>query len=344
MNVVVLTNMAPFVSDGSEVLCDSLVFNLRQRGISAEALRIPFSWEPAERLIEEMLAARSLRLQNVDRVIVLKFPAYLVPWPTKVFWLEHQFRPAYDLWDTGQSNIPRDAAGEKIRAAIRAADNLAFAEAHAIFTVSPVISDRLRRHNGFDSMAMSVPLSDPEHFIGAPSEGYILATGRVGKAYRQHLLIEALRHAPGLRLVIAGVPETPQDAVKLRRLAEMAGVQDRLTLDLRCHSPPERAMLVNRALAAAYLPQDEGSVNHVMLEALQAAKPVLTTIDAAGALAAVRHGETGLVVEPTPKALGTAMQTLGANPGSAFSMGRAGRAQLEALSLTWATVTDRLLA
>src|SRR4051812_47037244 len=257
MNVLVLTNMVPFVRGGAEALCDYLVAHLRGAGVNAEAMRIPFSWEPAERLIEEMLAARSLKLANVDRAIVLKFPAYLVPWHSKVFWLVHQFRQAYDLWDAGQSNIPRDARGETIRAAIQQADDLAFAEAKAVYTISQTVSDRLRHYNGHDSTPLPQPLNDPELFTGGRSDGYILASGRVNRGKRQHLLVEALRHAPNLRLVVVGPPDSAEDADALRRAAEAAGVGDRVTLDLRFLLRRELADLVNRSLAVAYLPYDE---------------------------------------------------------------------------------------
>jgi glycosyltransferase involved in cell wall biosynthesis len=344
MNVLVLTNMVPFVRGGAEVLCDYLVSHLRGAGVNAEAMRIPFSWEPAERLIEEMLACRSLKLANVDRAIVLKFPAYLVPWHNKVFWLVHQFRQAYDLWDAGQSNIPRNTRGEAIRDAVRQADNLAFAEAKAIYTVSQTVSDRLRHYNGYDSVPLPVALNDPELFTGGPSDQFILASGRINAAKRQHLLVRALRYAPGVRLVVAGPPDTPEDAETLRQAAEAAGVQDRVTLDLRFLPRQELADLVNRAAAVAYLPYDEDSVGYVTLEAFQAGKPVLTTGDSGGVLRAVRHNETGLVVDSAPEALAAALQALTDNPPAARRMGQAGQAVVSELGLTWPSIIERLMA
>src|SRR5262245_41078277 len=107
--------MAPFVWGGAEELCHHLVLNLRRAGVEAEAMRIPFAWEPAERIIEEIVLSRSLRLWNVDKVIALKFPTYHVPWPDKVIWLLHQYRQAYDLFEAGDSNIPDSARGREIR-------------------------------------------------------------------------------------------------------------------------------------------------------------------------------------------------------------------------------------
>src|SRR5690606_22450122 len=111
MKVLVLSTMVPFVHGGAEELFIHLVRNLQSAGVEAEGFRIPFTWNPAERLIDEMLIARQLRLFNFDLVIALKFPAYLVPWNDKVLWLLHQYRQAYDLLDAGQSNIAPDARG-----------------------------------------------------------------------------------------------------------------------------------------------------------------------------------------------------------------------------------------
>ena len=45
----------------------------------------------------------------VDRLIGLKFPAYLIPHPRKVIWLLHQHRQAYDLWQHPLNDLDRYA-------------------------------------------------------------------------------------------------------------------------------------------------------------------------------------------------------------------------------------------
>ena len=345
MKVLVLSTMVPFVRGGAEELCDHLVRNLRlRRGVEAEAMRIPFTWNPAEGLVEEMLIARSLGIFNVDRLIPLKFPAYLAPHPNKVLWLLHQYRQAYDLFDAGQSNIGTDARGDALRAMIRTADDQAFREAQRIFTLSPTGADRLRRYNGFGAEILPQPLNDPELFPGGEAEGYVLASGRVGLGKRQHLLVRAMRHAPGLRLVVAGPPDRPEDADDLRRLAAEEGVENRLTLDLRFLPRAELARLVNGATAVAYLPFDEDSVGYVTMEAFHAGKPVLTTSDAGGVLEIVRDGETGVVCEPTPEALGAALSALAAEPARAARLGRDARALLDSRGITWPATIEKLLS
>ena len=151
MKVLIANNMQPFVWGGAEELAVHLQRNLVHCGHEAEIVRIPFQWEPAARIPSQMLMARTLETSNVDRVIALKFPAYLIRHPNKTLWLLHQYRQAYDLYDAGQSNLPQGALGDDLLALIRNADNESFAESRKIFTNSDVTRSRLARYNGFDA-------------------------------------------------------------------------------------------------------------------------------------------------------------------------------------------------
>ena len=344
MKVLVLTTRVPFVHGGAEELRDHLVRNLCRHGVEAEALSIPFTWDPPERLIEEMFIARTLEVTNADRVIALKFPAYLIRHPNKILWILHQYRQAYDLFDAGQSNIPATLRGEEIRGIIGAADARAIAESRAVFAAAPTSVDRLRRYNGVEATVLPAPLNDPELFGGGPAEGYILASGRVGRAKRHALLVQALRHAPRVRMVIAGPPDTAAEAQELARLAAECGIADRLILDLRFLPRVELAALVNGASAVAYIPFDEDSVGYVTMEAFQAGKPVVTTNDSGGVLEIVRNGETGSVAEPTPEALGAALSFIIEHPARAAQLGTAGRQLLGARALTWPRAIETLLS
>ena len=136
MKVLVVNNAAPFIRGGAEELADHLVRQLNAtKGVESELLRLPFAWDPAERLVEEVLIHRAMRLINVDRVIALKFPAYLVPHDHKTLWLLHQFRQAYDLGDARQGLGDEGREGE-IKGAVRRADALAFADPQ-VFSLSP---------------------------------------------------------------------------------------------------------------------------------------------------------------------------------------------------------------
>jgi glycosyltransferase involved in cell wall biosynthesis len=344
MKVLVLTTRVPFIHGGAEELRNNLVVNLRKAGVEAEAMSLPFTWDPAERLLEEMWIARTIEVVNADRVIALKFPAYLIPHPNKVCWVLHQYRQAYDLFDAGQSNIPSTPRGDAIRQMIKTADNDALGSARAVFTLSPIGRDRMRRYNNLEADVLPQPMNDPELFTGGETGGYVFAGGRVGLAKRQALLVRALAHAPGVRLVIAGPPDDATDGPALAALAAEVGVSDRLTLDLRFLSRAEVAGLVNGASACAYIPFDEDSVGYVTMEAFHAGKPVVSATDSGGVLEIVRHGDTGLVAAPTAEALGEALATITQNKAKAISLGAAGRRVLADRALTWPRTIERLMA
>lgn len=345
MKILVVNNMAPFVWGGAEELAANLCRKLIESGHDSEVLRIPFQWHPATSIPSQMMMARTMQLWEVDRVIALKFPAYLIPHANKTLWLLHQYRQAYDLYDAGQSNLGTNPIGQELRNIIRNGDNECFQHARMIFTNSHITQDRLQRYNGFSSEVLLPPLNDAELFTGAPSDHYILAGGRVNGMKRQHLLLEALAHLPkGIRLIIAGPPDSPADAVRLHQLAESLGVKDRVTFRLEFLPRRELADLMNRASAVAYLPFDEDSLGYVAMEAATAGKPIITTTDSGGILQLVIHGTTGLVASPNPVALADAMNRISTHPGRAANMGVAARTHWLQMGVNWDKTLERLLA
>ncbi|HMA73204.1 MAG TPA: glycosyltransferase family 4 protein [Xanthobacteraceae bacterium] len=345
MKVLVLTNMAPFVWGGAEELTHHLVVNLRLRGLEAEAFRIPFKFEPYERLVDEMFICKSLRLRNVDLVIALKFPAYLVPFENKVFWLLHQYRQAYDLWDAKQSNIPDTDRGRQVRRLIIENDNTCFSSRTKIYVNSKVTASRLKRYNGFDSEVLHPPLNDPELFSNVNDNGYIIAPGRVNGMKRQWLIVDAMRYLPrDTRLIVAGPPDSEEDATRLRRIIAEWNIEDRVKLDLRLIPRRELAELVGRSRCVAYAPVDEDSVSYVAMESFQCCKPVATTSDSGGVLHLVEHEHSGCVAQPDAKAFAQALAYLLENPERARKMGQAGHEQWRSRGINWPTTIDKLLA
>jgi glycosyltransferase involved in cell wall biosynthesis len=229
-----------------------------------------------------------------------------------------------------------------IRAAIRAADEEAFRSARALYAL-PNSAKRLERYHGLHASVLPQPLNDPEMFTGGDDGGFILAAGRIGDAKRQGLLIEALAHAPDVRLVVAGPPEGAQVLDALRALAQRCGVADRVTFELRFLPREELATMVNACTASAYIPFDEDSVGYVTMEAFQAGKPVITTTDSGGVLEIVQDGETGFVTAPRPELLGQAMARVIADRSRAARLGAAGRSLLTKRNITWPKTLERLL-
>lgn len=341
MKVLVLSTMAPFVWGGAEELAVHLERNLIAAGHDAEVMRIPFSWEPATRIPTQMAMARLFELINVDRVIALKFPAYLVRHPSKVIWLLHQYRQTYDLWDSGHTNIPASSLGQSLRRTIHNADLTAFNEAQAIFTNSEVTSQRLMHYNGVASTVLRPPVNDPERFLHGSDGGYVFAGGRINGMKRQHLLVEALAHAPGARLVVAGPPDSQQDADRVREVAERLDLGERLTLDLRFLDREEYARYVREARAVAYVPVDEDSLGYVAMEGATAGKPILTATDSGGILGLVEEAQTGYVRTPDPAALGDGLAEI-FRPRRAAELGERCRERWNAMGITWEHTIEQL--
>lgn len=345
MRVLIVNNMAPFVSGGAEAMAEHLKRNVALAGHEVEVLRIPFQWEPATRIPSQMLMAHEFELQNVDHVIALKFPAYLIPHPRKTLWLVHQYRQAYDLYDAQQTNLPAGELGMEIRRVIKNADDECFRNARRIFAISDVTQRRLAHYNGFSSELLRAPINDPEIFVGGRDEGYIFAGGRVNDAKRQHLMLEALALCPtSTRLVIAGPPDTPADAEKLHRTAERLGLQDRVRLDLRFLSRREYADYINGASAVASLPFDEESFSYVAMEAATAQKALISTTDSGGVLGLAKNGKTGWVSAPNAQALADAMAAVHANPKRRREFGVAAKALWTSHGINWPATVQALLS
>ena len=344
MKVLIVNNMAPFIWGGAEELAANLEKQLVLAGHEAEVLRIPFQWNPAAKIPSQMLMARSLKLWNVDHVIALKFPAYLIRHPRKTMWLVHQYRQAYDLRGTELSNIPVSAEGDALVSLIREADREAFGECRAVYSIAPPVAGRLKKFNGLESTVLPPPLNDPELFGGGPPDGYILAAGRINSGKRQHLLVEAMRFAAeSVRLIVAGPPDSAEDGDRLKKLVELYGLSGRVTLDLGFLSRPEYAGYINRADAVAYVPFDEDSLGYVTMEAAGAGKPVITATDSGGVLGLVKHGETGWVCEPDAKALGLVLSEAAGAGSKTREFGANARSLWKSMDVTWPRTLEALL-
>jgi glycosyltransferase involved in cell wall biosynthesis len=344
MKVLIVNNMAPFVWGGAEELAANLERNLIINGHEAEILRIPFQWEPATGIPFQMLMVRAFELRNVDHVIALKFPAFYVRHPKKTLWLLHQYRQAYDLYDAGQTNLPAGQAGEDIKALIKNADDQTFAESRRIFTNSEVTRDRLKKYNGFDAGVLLPPINNPELFGGGENRGYIFAGGRVNGLKRQHLLVEAMRNTnPQARLIVAGPPDTPSDAERLKNMVNEYGLADRVKLDLRFLPRETYAEYLNHSAAVAYLPFDEDSLGYVSMEAATAKKALIATTDSGGILSLAKNGQSGWVTEPTPGALALAIDEAIAKPSVTRSYGTGAYDLWASFNVTWPATVETLL-
>lgn len=348
MRVVIATVQVPFVYGGAEVLAAGLREALITAGHAAEIVAIPFKWYPPERILDHMLACRLLDLTEsmgtpVDRVIGLKFPAYLVSHPNKVLWITHQHRQAYERWSHPHGDLMHWPAGVQVRDAIRAADRQLIPQAKSVLTISARVADRLTRYCGIEAAPLYHPPAQAELFYGREAEDYLFFPSRLGPDKRQWLVLEALaqtRHP--VRVRFAGRADHATHASELATLAQRFGVADRVQW-LGSISEEDKRREYAHALAVVF-PVDDEDYGYVTLEGMLAAKPVITCSDSGGPLEFVQHDVTGIVAEPNAAALAAAMDSVWGDRQQARAWGEAGRRHYAGMGISWPTVVERLLA
>ena len=340
MRILVCRPQVPFVHGGAEIVADLLVEELRQREHEAELVTIPFKWYPGARVLSQSLLWRLVDLDEVDgrgidRVVATKFPSYVVRHPRKVVWLLHQFRQAYELDRTNLGQFGEEAFDRAARRAIHRLDRIALGEARHVFATSRNVAERLERSTGI----VAEVLPHPPQRLDYHCEGYgdfVLSVGRLDRAKRVDLLLEAAAVRDELRLVVAG--DGP-DRDRLERLAESLRLDGRAVFAGRVD---EHALadLYARCLAVFYAPVDE-DFGMVPYEAFLAQKPVVTTRDAGGPLEIVVDRKNGLVCEPTAAAIAEACAWLAGHTDHAREWGSSGKTLAE--RVTWDAAIERLL-
>ncbi|MFN5341785.1 MAG: glycosyltransferase family 4 protein [Roseiflexaceae bacterium] len=341
MNIIICTSQVPFVRGGAELLVDGLRDALRRHGHTVDVVALPYRWQPHTALYDSMLAWRLIDLNEVDGrpvdlVIATKFPSYLVQHRRKVVWLVHQHRQAYDWYGTTFSDFVNTPADRSLREALMAADITAMREAHACYAISQNVARRLWQFNRVNA----TPLYPPSHYDGrftaGPYGDYIFSDARLDAAKRLDLLIEsaALMHVPG-RIVLAS---TGPARAQLEALVAQHGLQARITF---CGYVDDATLLSYYANARAvyYAPFDE-DYGFTTIQAMAAARPVITTSDAGGTLEFVRHGHNGLICAPHPPAIAHALDTRLSEAAYAASLGTHGPASVA--QITWDDVVRTL--
>jgi glycosyltransferase involved in cell wall biosynthesis len=340
MRIAVCSAQIPFEYGGAEVLASELVHELRERGHEAELVTLPFKWYPGTRVLSQAFLWRLVDLEEangrpIEMVIATKFPSYVVRHPNKVVWLVHQFRQAYELDRTELGHFgesPEDRAG---RRAIHELDRVALGEARRLYAISRNVGERCRRSTGLEPEVLPPPPQALPYRYAEVGD-FVLSVGRLDRAKRVDLLLEALALSPELSGVVAG--DGPERA-SLEELARRHGLDGRVTFVGRV-DPDALADLYARCLAVYYAPVDE-DFGMVPYEAFLSEKPVVTTTDAGAPLDIVADRKTGIVCPPQPAALADACTWLDGHREEAHSWGRAGREI--AREVTWDRAIQRLL-
>lgn len=157
MRVLVVNSGAPFARSATDETASTLRQALEREGHASEMMRIPFNASRPNAIPAQATMVRLFELTNVDRVVALDFPSYLIRHPEKVIWLIDRPRVIGTLWeDEPDERLPGiDAANW--RRVINNTDRAAFNEARAILVTSEHMRARVHLFNGANASVVPLP-------------------------------------------------------------------------------------------------------------------------------------------------------------------------------------------
>jgi glycosyltransferase involved in cell wall biosynthesis len=341
--LAIATSSPPGVEGGHLVIARSLAAAARACGHDARLVITPDHgfgrlsksyWETWKTDISHVEGVK------IDQVISLRYPSYAVRHPSHVCWLNHTMREYYDLWPRWTTMItPRNRVKERVRKTlVRAADAyLLTTNLTKLFAQSRTIQRRLIDELGIRPDVLWPP--PPQHAYRCDAYGdYIFTMSRLTPLKRIDLLVRALAEpaAQGVRAVVAGDGE---DRAALERLAEEIGVSRRVTFLGRIDDATMLHHLANcRAVSFAPFAEDYGFVT---VEAFASRKGVITCRDSGGPTELVRHEDSGLICDPTPSALASALARV--TDDGAFAERLGARAAEQAAVMSWPETVARLV-
>jgi glycosyltransferase involved in cell wall biosynthesis len=206
-----------------------------------------------------------------------------------------------------------------------------------VFAQSATIQRRLRRFGGVPAEVLYPP-APPRPYRCDGYAGELFAVSRLTPLKRIDLLVRALAE-PAARHVRCSIAGDGDEAPRIRQLIRDSGVESRVTM----LGPVDSAALVTHLAncRAVVFPSFEEDYGLVTVEAFASGKAVIACTDSGGPAELVRHGETGLLCEPTPAALAEALARLASDQALAEGLG-AGAARVSA-GMTWPKTIARLL-
>jgi glycosyltransferase involved in cell wall biosynthesis len=300
---------------------------------------------------------QQLDLRRFDAVLTTQPPTYLARHPRKVALFYHQARQFYDLAGAFMASGFVDPEIHKAAArAIRTLEREAVRDVRFWLAGSQESASRLERYWAIPPALIaihrapptSVPASAPWH----RPEGPIVCVGRQEWPKRSELLVQAMHLTETRRaahLVGAGSrlefvksldaqlhhdPELatrlPDDKLWLNRGIFTAGWKP-------CGGPPSgrlvfegdvsderRDQLYDEAVAVV-APAYREDYGLTAIEAMIRARPVIVCRDGGGLTELIADGVSGVVVEPSARALATAIDRLVRDPPRASRIGEAAR-------------------
>lgn len=347
MNIAVLTTQIPFCAGGAEVLADDLINALKAHGHNACLITVPFKWYPQQSLVDNIIACKLLDIASyngieIEKVIALKFPLWLMEHPNKTLWMLHQHRTAYELWDGPFSDLASMPDGNKVRSLIVREDNTAFAACQSIYTISQTVSDRLLKYNKVESLPLYPPPRSMDEFYCAGYGDYFYFPSRITPLKRQSLVIEALAHAPSeIKVVFAGQADNDEYLKSLKNRAAELGVAQQIQW-LGYVTEQEKMQHYAQCLMVIF-PSCNEDYGYITPEAMLSSKGVITLDDSGGSLEFVVHDETGSILPADARALGEELHRIWSNKALARTYGENARTRVTGMDISWDKVIGSLV-
>ncbi len=344
MKVTVINSAVPFVRGGAEILADDLVAKLKEYGHDAQLLRLPDSVKSVNQICLNMLANGYTKIPCTHKVIALKYPCYYVEHENKSIWLLHQFRQAYDLLNTKYTCFGDNEDSKTIINAIYKRDNECFKECEGrIFTISDVVSKRIKKYNNVESTVCYPPLFDESGFYNGDCGDYLYYPSRVNSIKRQRLAVEAMRYVKsGVKLIITGRGDIPENEAEIFSAIKKYNLGHKVKYINSFISRQAMLDYYANCLGVLFIPYNE-DYGYITLEGLYSKKPVITCEDSGGACIFVKNGYSGYVSAPKAKELAEVMDKLFEDKQKATAMGQSAYTLIRKKNISWDNVIRSLL-
>jgi len=331
---LVATASASGEKGGAERFYEGLKVSLCAQGVDAEIVAAIPDESSFEAILGSYLRFYDLDLAGFDGIISTKAPGYLARHPNHVCYLLHTMRRYYDMFDV---EFPAaDEICREQRRRIQEIDTAALLSPNIqrIFVIGEEVRDRLEKFNGIHSEVL-YPATTLTDFRQDGKFEYLFLPGRLHRWKRVGLVIEAMKYVKApVRLIISG---TGEDAVELQAQAER---DDRIEFLGRI-SDDDLIRYYADALAVPFVPCRE-DFGYVAVEAFHSGKPVITCKDSGEPARLTSRFDAGLVCDPTPQAVGAAIEALFRTPEIARKLGENGR--IHAASVNWTNTARTLIA
>ncbi len=311
-----------------------------------------------------------LDLSAFDVVLTTQPPTFLVEHPRRVALFYHQARQFYDLArEYAESGFVEQSLHELAAEGLQRIERTQVPSVGRWLAGSNEVEQRLRTFWQIPSDRIEIHRTTPPEDLPrtAPSytpEGPVVTVGRHEWPKRVELSIAAIHASSQTRpLIVVGSGSRLEFArsldSELGAAADDAAPTDSAALvdahlwlnsgaaqanwkpsvlapsgrvDFRTQaSNAERDHLYSSA-SVVVCPAYREDHGHTPLEAMAHGRPVVVCSDGGGLTEFVEHGVTGLVVDPTPQAIGEAIDYLVDNPKVAEEFGQRGREKVAAMS------------